>query len=128
MTTYRMDRCPKVHRTFAAIARCLFGTRASIKGEGQFAVLAHCGHLTVTLWPTQAEAQDALAFIDQTGCGGRCYRRHEVTTIHQSDKAGAPTVASSPTTTACPTCHAKPGERCQTVAGRTMGATHRSRA
>lgn len=122
-----MDRCSRKHRTFAGIARCLF-RRATIKGEGQYAVLAHCGQLTVTLWPTQSEAQAALAFIDETGCGGRCYRRHEITQLHQSDKAGAPTATASPLATRCPTCHARPGERCQTVAGRPMGATHRSRA
>lgn len=127
MTTYRMDRCPRKHRTFAAIAKCLFPRAEWIKGEGQYAVLAHCNVLTVWLFPTQAEAQDAKAAIDRTACGSRCHKRHEITQIHQSDKAGAPTVTTSPTVTRCPTCHAQPGDRCRTVTGRTMALAHRDR-
>ena len=35
-------------------------------------MLAHCGVLTVTLWPTPEEAEKAKATMDHTGCGGHC--------------------------------------------------------
>ena len=49
-----------------------------IEGDGQFAVLAHCRVLTVTLWPSKGKADDAIAFIDQKTCGGACKRNHEI--------------------------------------------------
>jgi hypothetical protein len=49
-----------------------------IQGDGQFALLAWCRVLTVTLWPTMAEAEQSKKFIDELGCGGMCTRKHEI--------------------------------------------------
>jgi hypothetical protein len=48
-----------------------------------YALLAHCrrgrlGGLTVTLWPTLEEAERSKRMIDAGGCGGCCYRDHEI--------------------------------------------------
>ena len=66
--------------TYNATARRMYPEAEWVKGDGPYAILAHCPPLTVTLWRTRTEADDALAFIDQTGCGGGCTGRHEATT------------------------------------------------
>lgn len=48
---------------------------AWIDGNGQFALLAPCRVLTVTLWKTLSEAERQKAIIDQYACGGRCSPR-----------------------------------------------------
>lgn len=60
-------------------ARKRWGKKAEwIQGDGQFALLAWCRVLTVTLWPTIAEAEENKKFIDEMGCGGGCTRNHEI--------------------------------------------------
>ena len=49
-----------------------------INGNGQYALLAWCNVLTVTLWPTMAEAENRKAFIDRTACGSHCTCNHEI--------------------------------------------------
>jgi hypothetical protein len=49
-----------------------------IEGNGRYASLAHCQCLTVCLFETQAEAERAKRAIDSSGCGGRCYKHHEI--------------------------------------------------
>lgn len=49
-----------------------------ISGRGPHACLAHCGELTIELCNSPAEAADAKAMIDATGCGHRCCGRHEI--------------------------------------------------
>jgi hypothetical protein len=57
-----------------------------ITGEGPFALVARCpsgpsrrrSALTITLWRTPRDAEVSKAFIDSTGCGGRCWGDHEI--------------------------------------------------
>jgi len=49
-----------------------------IQGDGQYALVAHCRALTVTLWPTMAEAHKQKEFIDKMACGGYCTTNHEI--------------------------------------------------
>lgn len=67
--------------THRAIARRRYPRAEWITGEGPWASLAACGVLTVILYPTREQAEAARAFIDQTGCGGGCYRDHAVVNI-----------------------------------------------
>ncbi len=66
-------------KTWRKEARKRWGKQAEwITGEGQFALLAWCRVLTVTLWKTRDEAEEQKKFIDETGCGGLCTRKHEI--------------------------------------------------
>lgn len=49
-----------------------------ITGDGQYALLAWCRVLTVTLWSTRAEAEEQKRFIDEYACGGLCTKNHEI--------------------------------------------------
>jgi hypothetical protein len=49
-----------------------------ITGNGRYALLAHCRVLTVTLWPTMEAAEVCKKRIDETACGGKCVRDHEI--------------------------------------------------
>ena len=51
---------------------------AAMKDADDAALLAHCRVLTVTLWPTLEAAQVCKKRIDETACGGRCVRDHEI--------------------------------------------------
>lgn len=84
---YRLHQCSHQHRTLNALLKCLWPRAAWYMGAGRFASLAHCRSLTVFLYPTLEEAEDAKAGIDRIGCGGGCDRRHEVVSI--SGPAGA---------------------------------------
>lgn len=56
-----------------------WGKKAAwIQGDGQFALLAWCRVLTVTLWVTRAEAEEQKKFIDEYACGGLCKGDHEI--------------------------------------------------
>ena len=71
-------RCGHNHRTTRALAKCLWPRAAWIVGEGEFAVLAHCRALTVSLWADAAAAEESKLFIDRSKCGGLCRGAHEV--------------------------------------------------
>src|SRR5260370_809273 len=74
--------CGKSHRNYRGVAKCRWGKRPEwVEGEGPFALLAHCRVLTVTLWPTLEEAKNPKAEIDASGCGGSCYKRHEIVNL-----------------------------------------------
>jgi len=64
------------------IARSKWPNAAWISGEGQFALLAYCDVLTVSLWETIKDAEKNKKFIDEFGCGGMCNRIHEILTIN----------------------------------------------
>jgi hypothetical protein len=70
--------CSKQHRTYRVLARCAWKQAEWIKGDGSYAVLAHCRVLTVQLYVTAEEAEAAKAFIDRLGCGGFCAKQHEL--------------------------------------------------
>lgn len=57
-----------------------------ISGNGRFALLAHCKVLTVKLYQTYTEAVEAKKFIDQSGCGGGCYKYHEIIVLNKMAK------------------------------------------
>jgi hypothetical protein len=61
-------------------AKKKWGKKAAwIHGDGQFALLAPCRVLTVTLWPTLEEATKEKERIDQGACGGQCNpARHSI--------------------------------------------------
>jgi hypothetical protein len=78
---FRLHRCSRLHKTHLSLSRCMFPTAAWVQGEGPYALLAWCSVLTVTLHPAAADALAAKAQIDDTGCAGRCYGRHEIVMI-----------------------------------------------
>lgn len=49
-----------------------------VQGSGNFAVLAHCRCLTVSVHKTMAKARESLDRINQSACGGYCHRDHEI--------------------------------------------------
>jgi len=60
-------------------ARKRWGKEAAwIDGNGQFAILAWCRVLTVSLWPTKVEAEKEKKVVDETACGGGCTGNHEI--------------------------------------------------
>ncbi len=62
-----------------AEARRRWGKRALwIEGDAQFALLAWCGGLKITLWPTPEQAERRKTVIDKTMCGAGCTGRHEI--------------------------------------------------
>lgn len=83
MKTYRRHpqhgpRCVLAHRTFAALAACVW-RRATVTGEGAFASVSYCnGSVSVHLHEQAQAARDAMATIDRAGCGGFCVRKHDV--------------------------------------------------
>jgi hypothetical protein len=75
--------CGRNHRTWRALAKCRYPDAAWVWGDPPaagpcFALLAHCRVLTVTLWAAREDAEREKAVIDETACGGRCWRAHEV--------------------------------------------------
>lgn len=80
--TYQHCYCDKTHRSYATKAKCLWKRAYWITGDGPYAVLAWCRVLTVTLHNTADDAQAAKRWIDETACGGRCHRSHEIIRIN----------------------------------------------
>ena len=74
-------KCGKRHRKHSAVARCIWPRAEWIEGEGPYAVLAHCRVLTITLPADKDAAGVSKQLIDQTGCGGRCSKNHEIVEI-----------------------------------------------
>ena len=66
-------------KSWRAEAKRRWGRKAAwIQGDGQFALLAWCRVLTVTLWTTRTEAEEQKNCIDRTACGGGCTGDHEI--------------------------------------------------
>jgi hypothetical protein len=78
-------RCGRRHRTWNALARCLWPHAAWVWGEGPVALLARCNVLTITLWPDLETALPSRRQIDSTGCGSFCRRRHEFIGLDEPD-------------------------------------------
>jgi hypothetical protein len=73
--------CGRRHRTYSTLARCRWSRAEWVRGDGRWALLAHCDVLTVALHPTLEGAEKERAQIDRTGCGHACSvsgRRHEI--------------------------------------------------
>jgi hypothetical protein len=63
-----------------------------IIGRGEYASVSHCPPAaTVMLFETRMEAEIAKAQIDDTACGGRCCRRHEI--VYLEKGRGCPPVS-----------------------------------
>jgi hypothetical protein len=85
--TYRHHNCGRVHRTYRALAECMFRRQRPwwVSGQGEYSTLSYCRGLTVALWRTLAEAQDALSLIDGDACGGACRNNHAlIRLVHPS--------------------------------------------
>ncbi len=58
---------------FRQVAKRKWGKQAAwIKGKGQYALLARCNVLTVTLWEDLVKAKAQKTLIDETACGKMC--------------------------------------------------------
>lgn len=78
MKTYRRHNCTRNHRTWRALAQCIWPRTEWINGNGKYATVAYCHVLTIMLHQTLDDAAAALHAINDTGCGGRCNNRHEI--------------------------------------------------
>lgn len=89
---YKRHNCARTHRTWNAVAACVFTRAAWVCGEGPYALVSWCPHgphdrsCTVTLWAT---AEEALAEMKGLICGGRCLQDHEVIDLRPIRQAAA---------------------------------------
>lgn len=95
MKVYRRHRCDSRHRTWGALARCIWPRAEWISGVGPYATVAYCRVTTVELHRDEQTARAALATINGTACGGRCYRDHELIVLAPGWDI-APTTPRSP--------------------------------
>jgi hypothetical protein len=66
-------------RSYLLEARRRWPRAIWIMGNGEYASVSYCrAQPTVMLFETLAEAERAKKAIDDTACGGRCMRRHEI--------------------------------------------------
>lgn len=75
------DACPIRHRTWRAVAKCIWPRAEWVMGEGPAALLVRCSVLTVALHADRESAEWAKAQLDITRCGGRCTRLHRVVSL-----------------------------------------------
>jgi hypothetical protein len=61
-----------------------------IQGNGPYALLSWCKVLTVTLWDSLESAEKQKKFIDLTGCGGGCWKKHEIIKLKRKGENGSP--------------------------------------
>jgi len=87
VNVYRDHHCNRQHRTWTALAHCMFPHAAWIAGDGPFAVIVGCGVTSVTLHADVETAEHVLETVDATGCGGRCVRHHDLVRL---DFGGTP--------------------------------------
>ncbi|GAB3154210.1 hypothetical protein GCM10027258_57750 [Amycolatopsis stemonae] len=86
---YRQHNCARKHRTFLAMAKCIWRRAVWITGEGPYATVSRCAHgpyelaVTVRLHADLDSAQSSLKLINDTGCGGRCSNRHELVELQR---------------------------------------------
>lgn len=75
---------------FRQRARKRWGKQAAwIKGDGQYALLARCNVLTITLWEELAKAKARKKLIDETACGKMCSGSlgHKIVDLEASNKS-----------------------------------------
>jgi hypothetical protein len=86
MRRYSRHNCDKTHRTYNALARCIFRPERPywIWGEGPFALICRCDGLTISLHQIEREALADKRQIDRAGCCSPCERRHEIVAIRGS--------------------------------------------
>lgn len=88
MKTYRQHNCTKCHRTYRTFAQCSFRQDGHwVVGEGQYASMSWCTKnepesyrrgISVHLFNELEQALEAKRLIDETACGGRCRKQHEI--------------------------------------------------
>ena len=61
---------------YKAAAKRKFKYAEWIHGDGEYALAARCGCLTVTLHKTLEDARKSKSQIDSTGCGHACVCRN----------------------------------------------------
>lgn len=83
MKVYRKHNCTSQHRTWRTHAKCVWPKAYWVHGEGPFASVAWCRVLTIQLYESAGEAQQAKEIIDKTGCGGVCHRQHELVELRR---------------------------------------------
>jgi hypothetical protein len=78
--TYSRHNCAATHRTYRALAECIFRAQRPwwVTGAGEYATLSHCRGLTIALYKTIKAATAALALIDSDACGGACHNGHQL--------------------------------------------------
>lgn len=81
MKIYRNHKCNSKHRTVRTFLKCAIPHHAWISGKGDIAVIAWCRIPTVTLWTNEADALKSKTMIDDTACGGRCIRHHDLVKV-----------------------------------------------
>lgn len=81
VTVWRRHNCRAKHRTTKTFMKCAVPRAAWVHGSGEYATVAWCGTPTVMLHGTLEQAVEAKAWIDSTGCGGRCKRRHQIVRV-----------------------------------------------
>lgn len=95
MKIYSRHRCERKHRTTMTLAKCMFPRAVWINGRGSIALIAWCRQPSITLWEHTADAVGSKEFIDATGCGGGCNRRHEIVLLTDPAKA-VPSIRKAP--------------------------------
>jgi hypothetical protein len=90
LKVYRRHHCERQHRTYETFARCVWQiaiwVRAFEPGNDlPYALVSNCrkpylsgDQRIVSLWGSPGGAERQKEWIDLTGCGGGCYRAHEV--------------------------------------------------
>lgn len=79
--TYRNHNCSRRHKSTRTFLKCAIPNNAWVAGQGHIAVIAWCRIPTVTLWANLEDALQSKSMIDDTACGGRCIRHHELVQV-----------------------------------------------
>ncbi|MEV5015394.1 hypothetical protein ACIGW1_18485 [Streptomyces sp. NPDC053780] len=90
LKVYRRHHCERQHRHHLSFARCVWKNAVWVLPYEAgthlpYALVTDCrkpylygDQRTVSLWASQESAEHQKEWIDSTGCGGGCYRAHEV--------------------------------------------------
>jgi hypothetical protein len=70
--------CGRRHQSYRTLAKCKWPRAEWIRGDGRYALLAHCRVLTVALHQTHESAEKSKQVIDTSACGGHCHNNHEI--------------------------------------------------
>lgn len=71
------------HRSSRARALCEWPRAHWVSGEGEWALIAQCGVLTVRLHPSWESATSERADLDKRGCCHQCRHDHAVARLVQ---------------------------------------------
>jgi hypothetical protein len=72
----RWHNCPRTHKTFRDLARCVWPEARWVVGEGPYATVRGCAGLTVLLHPTLERAEHAHQRMHPHPTDGRCDKGH----------------------------------------------------